>query len=176
MTAAWLDTLKANLRQGGIFIAFVAIVTLALGKQSPSRRATGRTSSCSTRILIPAIGMLFVIVLAQTIFRRSWSYAIWCTQRSSRQCYLVRHRRPRHGHLDRSFQRLRVSPGFIVTLAALLFRGLTDQTDNFASFPYTISPMALNGLLQRLRRFTLVIRHRRWLFHSSALRRARISA
>ena len=63
-----VDTLKANLRQGGIFIAFVAIVVLFWAFNPDTFLSSGNLTNIVLQysyILILAIGMLFVIVLAQ---------------------------------------------------------------------------------------------------------------
>ena len=63
-----VDTLKANLRQSGIFIAFVAIVALFWGMNRDTFFSAGNLTNIVLQysyILILAIGMLFVIVLAQ---------------------------------------------------------------------------------------------------------------
>ena len=174
-----VDTLKANLRQGGIFIAFVAIVALFWAFNPDTFLSSGNLTNIVLQysyILILAIGMLFVIVLAQIdLSVGSVVGRDGCTQRCSRhqaRLPLVgwRHRRPRHGHLDRSFPSFWVAyvgiPGFIVTLAGmLLFRGLTYQVlDNVSLSPfpkgyYNIANGFLNGLLggNGFDVFTLVI-------------------
>ena len=63
-----VDTLKANLRQGGIFIAFIAIVVLFWAFNPDTFLSSGNLTNIVLQysyILILAIGMLFVIVLAQ---------------------------------------------------------------------------------------------------------------
>ena len=60
-----VDTLKANLRQGGIFIAFVAIVALFWAFNPDTFLSSGNLTNIVLQysyILILAIGMLFVIV------------------------------------------------------------------------------------------------------------------
>ena len=162
-----VDTLKANLRQGGIFIAFIAIVVLFWAFNPDTFLSSGNLTNIVLQysyILILAIGMLFVIVLAQIdlsvgsvvavtgalsgVLVIKQGYPWWVGVVAA----LVM------GILIGAFQGFWVAyvgiPGFIVTLAGmLLFRGLTYQVlDNVSLSPfpkgyYNIANGFLNGLL-----------------------------
>ena len=174
-----VDTLKANLRQGGIFIAFVAIVALFWAFNPDTFLSSGNLTNIVLQysyILILAIGMLFVIVLAQIDLSVGSVVAVTGALSG---VLVIRHGYPWWvgviaalvmGILIGAFQGFWVAyvgiPGFIVTLAGmLLFRGLTYQVlDNVSLSPfpkgyYNIANGFLNGLLggNGFDVFTLVI-------------------
>ena len=174
-----VDTLKANLRQGGIFIAFVAIVALFWAFNPDTFLSSGNLTNIVLQysyILILAIGMLFVIVLAQIDLSVGSVVAVTGALSG---VLVIRHGYPWWvgviaalvmGILIGAFQGFWVAyvgiPGFIVTLAGmLLFRGLTYQVlDNVSLSPfpkgyYNIVNGFLNGLLggNGFDVFTLVI-------------------
>ena len=172
------EMLKGNMRQSGIFIAFFLIVVLFAVLNS-SFLSPGNLTNIVLQysyILVLAIGMLFVIVLAQIDLSVGSVVAVTGALSA---VLVIKNGMPwwvgvlaaiALGVLIGAWQGFWVAfigiPGFIVTLAGmLLFRGLTFQIlDNVSLSPfpkpyYNIANGFINGLLggQGYDVFTLVI-------------------
>ncbi|WP_022868752.1 multiple monosaccharide ABC transporter permease [Schaalia vaccimaxillae] len=158
--------IKGNLRQSGIFFAFFAIVVL-FAILNPSFLSPGNLTNIVLQysyILVLAIGMLFVIVLAQIDLSVGSVVAVTGALSA---VLVIKHGMPwwvgvlaaiALGLIIGAWQGFWVAyvgiPGFIVTLAGmLLFRGLTFQileNVSLSPFPkpyYNIANGFFNGLL-----------------------------
>ncbi|WP_026459632.1 multiple monosaccharide ABC transporter permease [Schaalia suimastitidis] len=172
------EMLKGNMRQSGIFIAFFLIVVLFAVLNS-SFLSPGNLTNIVLQysyILVLAIGMLFVIVLAQIDLSVGSVVAVTGALSA---VLIIKNGMPwwvgvlagiALGIVIGAWQGFWVAfvgiPGFIVTLAGmLLFRGLTFQileNVSLSPFPkpyYNIANGFINGLLggQGYDVFTLVI-------------------
>lgn len=160
------EMFKGNIRQSGIFFAFLAIAIL-FAVLNPSFLSPGNLTNIVLQysyILVLAIGMLFVIVLAQIDLSVGSVVAVTGALSA---VLVIKHGMPWWmgaiaaivlGLIIGAWQGFWVAyvgiPGFIVTLAGmLLFRGLTFQVlanVSLSPFPkpyYNIANGFFNGLL-----------------------------
>ncbi len=171
-------TFGSNLRQSGIFIAFVVIV-IAFALMHPSFLSANNLTNIVLQysyILVLAIGMLFVIVLGQidlsvgSIVALTGSVSAVLVIKQGLPWWVGVLAALAVGLLAGAFQGFWVAyvgiPGFIVTLAGMMmFRGLTYKVlDNVSLSPfpkqyYDIANGFLNGLFggYGVDVFTLVI-------------------
>ena len=171
-------TFGSNLRQSGIFIAFVVIV-IAFALMHPSFLSANNLTNIVLQysyILVLAIGMLFVIVLGQidlsvgSIVALTGSVSAVLVIKQGLPWWVGVLAALAVGLLAGAFQGFWVAyvgiPGFIVTLAGMMmFRGLTYKVlDNVSLSPfpkqyYNIANGFLNGLFggYGVDVFTLVI-------------------
>ncbi|MDO4258352.1 MAG: sugar ABC transporter permease [Actinomycetaceae bacterium] len=177
-TKGLFEVLKGNIRQSGIFVAFVAIVGL-FSVLSPTFLSPSNINNIVQQysyVFILTIGMLFVIVLGQIDLSVGSVVAV---TGAIAGLLIIKNGVPWHigilaaigvGILIGAWQGFWVAyvgiPGFIVTLAGmLLFRGLTFVvTGNVSLSPFpneykAIGQGHLNGLLggQGYDVFTLLI-------------------
>ncbi|RRC95269.1 multiple monosaccharide ABC transporter permease [Schaalia canis] len=165
-TISLKELIRANIRQGGIFIAFVAIVILFAALNPAFLSPINLTNIVLqySYILILAIGMLFVIVLGQidlsvgSIVAVTGALSAVLVVKMGYPWWMGVLAALALGIAIGAFQGFWVAymgiPGFIVTLAGmLLFRGLTFNVLSNVSvspFPkeyFNIANGFLNGLL-----------------------------